>query len=142
MAAEDRRRRVDLPPTLAAKVKELAGALDVGEGQALARAIDKAQPKDLTEEAPTPAEMVDGAPRTKLWARLASPFGWFVVGILAFSFVAPFFLISGLAGLDPATRVDKLLTWATHVLAPIVGLASAVITYFFGRGAAGDERNG
>lgn len=120
------------------QLQELASKLKVHEGEALARALNAALVGDagrLTEGAP--AQVVakeDAAPRTVTWAHLISPFAWTLIGILAFTLIAPFVFISAVAGLSPELRVEKLLTWATHVLAPVIGVAGAVVTYFFGRG--------
>lgn len=121
------------------QLQGLASKLKVNEGEALARALNAALAGDtakLTEGAPEHVVAKgNAAPRTVTWARLSSPFAWTLMGILAFTLIAPFVFISAVAGLSPELRVEKLLTWATHVLAPVIGVASAVVTYFFGRGA-------
>ena len=75
-------------------------------------------------------------PQSPLWLGLVRPFGWGILGLVAVVIVIPFVVIAAEGQLDAEVRVEKLLTWATHVLAPVVGFASTVVAYFFGTRSA------
>lgn len=71
------------------------------------------------------------APRTEQWAKLVLPAAWFVLFLTGMVFLVPFFVIAA-ADLDTADKVTHTINWGTHVLAVVVGFASAVLGYFFG----------
>jgi hypothetical protein len=125
---------IELQPELASKMAELASEAKLDAGQVVGRALKGADPEALKRESDAGgrAVMLDNAPRTRDWANLARPFAWCVLALTAFVFVGPFFVIASVDGLEGAAKIDKLVGWGTHVLAPVVGLAGAVIAYYFG----------
>jgi hypothetical protein len=105
------------------------------------QAQDKTKPTAqlVAEALNLPASDVTAvAPRTREWARLAGPFGWFVLCVSAMIFLLPFFLIAGIDGLEPMERIDAATNWGTHVLAAVVGFTASVVAYFFGASAKAD----
>jgi hypothetical protein len=67
---------------------------------------------------------------SELWAKIASPFAWFIFSLSAAVILLPHVLILR-GGMDPE-QTREILDWSKTVLAPSVGFASAVIGYYFG----------
>lgn len=138
MAEKDEKEQIQLTTKLSERLHGVARELEVDPGEVVGRLIEQADAKQLGDKASESAVVLGGPPRTPAWVRLAGPFGWFVLGLAAVVFIGPFFAIVYIPGLEPNVRVERLMTWGTHVLAAVVGFVGAVVTYFFGAG--GGER--
>ena len=101
---------------------------DPGDAERKVAALSLPQAQDV----PTAEVQATGAaPQTRSWAKLVLPLGWFVLALTACVFILPFLGIA-VSGLDAETKVTALVNWGTHVLAGVLGLASAVLGYYFG----------
>lgn len=80
--------------------------------------------------------------RSVEWATVVRPFGVLIFLLVTSVVLAPFIVVLLLPDLDPTSRSDSIVNWGTHVLAPVVGFASAVITYYFGTQASNRNGNG
>jgi len=94
--------------------------------------------KDLTIGA-----VADTPPWTPLWAKVARPFAYFVMVLVAAVVVMPFialFVHAVRTQQDSVRDVvnGQIIDWAKTVLAPVVGFGSAVIGYYFGRGGTSE----
>ncbi len=133
---EDELEEFKLPKTLSSKVSATAIELGVDPGEALGRIIESSDQKDekLKRQSDAAAIKVGTvAPRTPAWARLAGPVAWVVLGLTVFVFVAPFFAYAAIPDLEASQRAEQISTWATHVLAAVVGFSSSVLAYYFGK---------
>jgi hypothetical protein len=72
------------------------------------------------------------------WAKIATPFTWFVFSLIAAVMLVPFLLlifvwwrVKILSATD-STLLTTTFDWAKTILAPVVGFGGSVIGYYFG----------
>ena|SRR5258706_1930810 len=70
-----------------------------------------------------------------LWAEISKPFAIFVFILIAIVIIFPFLGIIIWPGGNREHFHEVIIDWGKTILAPVVGLASAVATYYFGVGS-------
>jgi hypothetical protein len=74
-------------------------------------------------------------PRTSEWAKIARPFTFFILWLIAAVMLLPFLWF-----LVPRDNTD-MLDWAKTILAPVIGFGGAVVGYYFGTsGSSGGSK--
>lgn len=71
-------------------------------------------------------------PNTRLWAEIARPFSFLVMGLVGATVLLPLVGLYRLPGATVAERTAALLDWSKTILSPVIGFGSAVIGYYFG----------
>lgn len=72
--------------------------------------------------------------QSKVWAEIVKPFGILVFILLCLVIILPFISIIIWPGTNKEVFHQTIVDWGKTVLAPVIGLASAVATYYFGTG--------
>ena len=72
--------------------------------------------------------------QSKVWAEIVKPFAILVFILLCLVIIFPFISIMIWPGASRDIFHQAIIDWGKTVLAPIIGLASAVATYYFGTG--------
>jgi hypothetical protein len=105
-------------------------------------AVDSLVPRSQT----TPTRYQNGKPtlstdsvnhRSVEWAKQVRMFGLSIIILVFTVVVLPFLFILFKEGVSPQSQTDLLERWSFMILAPVIGLASAVVGYYFGTNGAG-----
>ncbi|HVT60009.1 MAG TPA: hypothetical protein VHR45_16630 [Thermoanaerobaculia bacterium] len=134
---------------------DAAGQPSAGQDKVvdLTRSSGQANIVDLTRGGGTiaPAQISgrDIGAHSGEWAKIATPFTWFVFCLIAAVMLVPFLLlvfvwwrVKTLSATD-STLLTTTFDWAKTILAPVVGFGGSVIGYYFGtRGGDGDSSSG
>ena len=78
--------------------------------------------------------------QSKGWAEIAKPFAVLVIVLLFLVIIFPFLGIIIWPGNNKDLFHQAIVDWGKTVLAPVIGLASAVATYYFGTGYNRNEQ--